>query len=297
MELISDTKTLLDTKYSQLKTAFNAEHGVLWTQLDQDDIPCVTEKLLHELQQHQDTIENSGGKVWIDGQMHDIRYAVLSSLKPGIFNLGGQLSLFRDLIRSKNRAALMHYGTECINVQFPRLNRFYLPITTIGLVQGDALGGGFEGVLVCDVIVAEKGCQMGFPEILFNLFPGMGAYNVLARKVGRAVAEKMLLSGKMYTSDELYAMGVVDVLAEKGQGVEAVYDYIKKGERRSNGFRAVQQVRHRCEQITHEELMDVINIWVDSALRLTEKDLKVMDRFVRSQEKAFLECGKELLIA
>ena len=54
---------------------------------------------------------------------------------------------------------------------------FNLPFTTISLVQGDALGGGFEAALCGDIIIAEKQARFGFPEVLFNLFPGMGAYN------------------------------------------------------------------------------------------------------------------------
>lgn len=288
MELVIDTAALLHTSYRQLKTTFNPEQGILWTQLNQRDIPCVTLELLQELQQHQEAIETTGGIIWDQGQAKPLRYSVFSSLKPGVFNLGGQLSLFRDLIRARDRDALMHYGVECIKVQFSRLNRFNLPITTIALVQGDALGGGFEGVLACDVIIAEKGCMMGFPEILFNLFPGMGAYNLLCRKVGIATTEKLLLSGKMYSSDELYALGVVDVLVDSGYGIQSVYDYVKSSERRANGFRAVQQVRQRCNPVGYEELLGVVRIWVDAALRLTERDLKVMDRFVRSQERAFL---------
>ncbi len=298
MELISDTKTLLDANYSQMRTRFDSESGILWTLLDQDAVPCVTPDLLSELQHHHEAIETSGGQLWIGEQPCNVRYSVMASLTPGVFNLGGQLSLFRELIRAKNRDALLHYGVECIKVLFPRINHFYLPLTTIALVQGDALGGGLEGVLVSDVVIAERGAQMGFPEILFNLFPGMGAYSLLARKVGTAVAEKMMLSGKIYAAEELHAMGVVDVLAEPGAGVQAVYDYVKKQERRANGFMAVQQVRQRFNPVTYEEMMDVVRIWVDAALRLTEKDLKVMDRFVRSQEKAFLhQKEQEYLIA
>ena len=52
-------------------------------------------------------------------------------------------------------------------------------------MQGECLGGGFEAALSSDVIVAEKSARFGFPEILFNLFPGMGAYSFLERKIGQ----------------------------------------------------------------------------------------------------------------
>ncbi len=288
MELVKNGKSLLDAKYSQVKIEFNKEHGVLWTQLNQTGVPCMTLPLLKELQHHNAAIESSGGILSVNDEPHRIQYSVSASLNPGVFSLGGQLSLFRELIRSRNRDALMHYGRECVLTQLSRINRFYLPLTTLALVEGDALGGGFEGVLVCDVIIAEQGCQMGFPEILFNLFPGMGAYNLLARKVGTALAEKLILSGKMYSSEELYEMGVVDVLAEKGRGRDAIFEYVRRQEKRSNGFQAVQRVRQKYNPVTYQELMDVIHIWVDAALNLNERDLKVMDRFVRSQERMFL---------
>jgi DSF synthase len=56
-----------------------------------------------------------------------------------------------------------------------------LPILTVGLVQGAALGGGFEALLSFDYVVAERDATFGLPEILFGLFPGMGAHSLLSR--------------------------------------------------------------------------------------------------------------------
>ncbi len=72
-----------------------------------------------------------------------------------------------------------------------------------------------------------------------------------------------------------------------GQGEEAVYDFVEKQARRSNGYMALQKARQRFNPITYQEMLDITNIWVEAALRLTEKDLKVMDRFVRSQQKLY----------
>jgi len=279
---------LLETKYSQLSTRFDPEYGVLWTLVDQDSVPCVTPELLEDLHQHHMEITQCGGSLPFDGSMQEIRYSVMASLTPGVFNLGGQLSLFRQLIRNQDRAALLHYATWCIDVIMPRINHFNLPLATITLIQGDALGGGFEAALASDILIAERSSQMGFPEILFNLFPGMGAYSLVARKVGTRFAEKMLLSGKIYGAEELHAAGLIDIVVEDGEGVKAVHDYVKKQEHRSNGFLAVQKARNRFNPVTYQELMDITTVWVESALKLSERDLKVMDRFVRSQEKAFL---------
>lgn len=289
MNLAESSKLLLETQYSELITRFDGETGVLWTLVNQSEVPCVTNELLENLLHHHEAIKNCSGQVRDDSGVFDIRYSVMASLTPNVFNLGGQLALFRKLIDCKDRNGLMAYATKCIDVIFPRMCRFDTPLSTITLIQGDALGGGLEAALASDIVIAERNCQMGFPEILFNLFPGMGAYSLVARKVGTRHAEKMMLSGKIYSAQELHEIGLVDVLAEEGEGVQAVHDFVKKQERRANGFQAIQRVRQRFNPVTYQELIDVTTIWVESALKLTEKDLKVMDRLVRSQEKLFLE--------
>ncbi|MBU0621265.1 MAG: crotonase/enoyl-CoA hydratase family protein [Gammaproteobacteria bacterium] len=296
MRLVQNPYDLMNFEYSQLRTRFDAENGALWTLVSQDSIPCVTPELLNDLDAHHKVIEKSRGNVLVGEQMHQIRYSVLASITPGVFNLGGQLALFRQLIRNQNRDALLKYATACIDVIFPRMRHFDLPLATITLLQGDALGGGLEAALASDIVIAERNCQMGFPEILFNLFPGMGAYSFIARKVSPRFAEKMILGGKIYSAEELYDEGLVDILAEEGKGVEAVNEYIRKQERRSNGFLAVQKAKHRFNPVTQQELMDITTVWVDAALKLNEKDLKVMDRFVRSQEKLFLQPQEQTII-
>jgi DSF synthase len=289
MHKVSRLQHPLEKNYSHLSVRFDAERGALWTLLDPVNVPCFNLELLDQLRAHHDDIENYRDRSLSAGQEYDVRYSVLASLTPGIFNLGGQLALFRELIRSGNRDALLHYATKCIDVINQRVHHFNSPLATITLLQGDALGGGFEAALTSDIIIAERRCQMGFPEILFNLFPGMGAYSLVARKVSQKFAEKIILSGKMYSAEELYEAGLIDILVEDGEGVEATNDYIKKQDRRSNGFLAVQKARHRFNPVTREELMDITTVWVDAALKLNDKDLKVMDRFVRSQEKLFLQ--------
>jgi DSF synthase len=164
-----------------------------------------------------------------------------------------------------------------------RVRNYNSPMTTISLVQGEALGGGFESALSSNVIIAERRARMGFPEILFNLFPGMGAYSLLSRRVGMKHAEKMLLSGRVYTAEELYELDVVDLLVEDGTGETAVREFVRRNERHRNGMQAVFSCRQHVHPISYEELLNITNVWVDTALRLEEKDLKMMSRLARSQ--------------
>jgi DSF synthase len=89
----------------------------------------------------------------------------------------------------------------------------------------------------------------------------------------------------MYTGRELFDMGVVDVLAPDGNGEAALYSFVRKHARAPNGRRALEMVRREVEAVTHDELMRVVGIWADAALRLTERDLRMMERLVRAQSR------------
>jgi len=212
-------------------------------------------------------------------------YFVFASRIPGTFSLGGDLAMFADKIRNTDRATLTHYAHSCIDVVHANHTAFDLPVVTMALVQGDALGGGLESALSMDMIVAERSAKMGLPEILFNLFPGMGAYSFLSRRLDAARAEKMILSGRIYSAEELYEMGIVDVLAEDGQGDETVREYIDRQAHRHNAYRGVFQMRRRVNTIPHQELLDVVDIWVDAVLNLQEADMRKMARLTAAQDR------------
>lgn len=80
-------------------------------------------------------------------------------------------------------------------------------------------------------------------------------------------------------------MGIVDVLAEDGMGEEAVREYIDRQTYRSNAYRAVFQTRRRVNPITKQELLDVVDIWVEAALNLQEQDLRRMARLSAAQTR------------
>jgi len=199
------------------------------------------------------------------------------------FNLGGDLDLFCRLIRLGDRARLLDYARRCV----VGVHAFHAGLDagahTIALVQGDALGGGFEAALSCHTIVAEEGVQMGLPEVLFDLFPGMGAYSFLCQRIAPRMAEKLMLEGNMYDSEELHRMGLVDVLAPRGQGVRAVEEVIRNNRRIPHARVAMHQVRALSQTATLAEMMRITEIWVDTALQLGEKSLRTMDRLVRAQ--------------
>lgn len=264
--------------YQQMTVHMDQKYHVAWCYMHASPRPCFSTALLSELNAWCNNLRHGGSHEGVD-------YHVIASSTDGIFNLGGDLDLFRTCVGNGDRDGLFAYGKQCIDALYANIVSFERPITTISLVQGEALGGGFETALSSDVVIAEKSARMGFPEILFNLFPGMGAYSLLSRKLDPKRAERIILGGQVYSAQALYDMGLVDVLAEDGEGEMAVYDYIKRENRARNGFRAVREVRDLADPITYKELSDILEIWVDTAMKLEKRDLRMMERLVSRQHQ------------
>jgi Enoyl-CoA hydratase/carnithine racemase len=272
--------------FKQASVHFDMELGAAFLYMNPHPRPCFTPELLQDIHAfHREVAERVQRDREAFGRS-PIRYTVVASAVPNTYNLGGDLNRFVDLIRAQDRQGLLDYAVACIECAHQSYTGLDGNVTSIALVQGDAQGGGFEAALSCNVLIAERGVQMGFPEVLFNLFPGMGAYSFLPRRVNPGLAERLILSGELYLADELYEMGIVDVLAEAGQGEQVLRDYIRQAQQRSHAMDLIRHIRtHYYKPVPYEELLDITQRWVEVALTLTEHELKTMERLVRAQNR------------
>jgi DSF synthase len=264
---------------TQIKTYYDEKNKAGWLFMKGEPRPSFTPVLLKNISNYFDIIKTEMDNS--NGEKYD--YLISGSDVEGVFNLGGDLNLFLQYIKSRNRTGLVEYAKNSIDLVYRNFIHLDTALTTITLVQGDALGGGFESAISANVVIAERGVKMGLPETLFNLFPGMGAYSLLSRKIGGRAAEKMILSGQLFLAEELFDVGIVDILAEKGEGEIAVYNYIKSANRSPNTYNMMRKVKDICNQINYQELEDIAMIWVDAALKLKDKDLRMISRLVRRQ--------------
>jgi DSF synthase len=267
----------------ELDAVLDHNAKVYWLYMRPEGRPSFTFGLVRDVKASLDHL----GRLFAGGFGGEVpaRYTVMASRMPGIFNLGGDLRNFANLIRNKDRAMLEKYGKACTEAQYERSIKMNLPVISISLVQGDALGGGFECALADDLIIAEKSAKFGLPECLFSLFPGMGALSFLTRKIGAAMAEKMVFSGKIYSATEMHEMGVVDILAEDGMGEQAVYDFVDRNERSFASRRAVYAARQIVNPVTRAELDRIVDSWVDAALSLGPTDIRIMERLASAQDR------------
>lgn len=270
--------------YDNLDVTLDDASRSCWCRMRPNRRPSFTMEMMHDISDMQRSIQllfaNPASSIDVP-----FEYFVFASAIPGIYNLGGDLRLFEEKIRAGDLAALRRYGHVAVEAIHRNAMAFESPVVTMALVQGDALGGGFECALSLDMIIAERSAKFGLPEILFNMFPGMGAYSFLSRRLDCVRAEKLIFSGRIYTAEELYGMGIIDVLAEDGRGEEAVFNFIEQHGRKHNARLATYQARRRVKPITLEELRDVVDIWARAALNLTEFDLRKMARLAAAQDR------------
>lgn len=265
---------------SELDCLYESVSQTLWTFMRPRGRPSFTPPMLGDFENWQALIKHGFGEEKVP-----LRFLVLGSRAPGVFCFGGDLELFQRLIRNRDRDGLVRYGHRCCDILHRNLYALDLPMLTIGLVEGAALGGGFEALLSFDYIVAERGATFGLPEIMFGLFPGMGAHALLTRKLGTAMAERLIRSNETYTAEQMHELGIVHHLAENGEGLEVCRELIKKSTRRHAGLVNERRAMRVAAPLAIEELKRITELWADAALQLREQDLKVMSRLAAAQTR------------
>src|SRR5215472_10410771 len=91
-----------------------------------------------------------------------------------------------------------------------------LPMPTIALVQGAALGGGCELAIACDLVIAAESAKFGQPEIKLGVFPPIAAA-LFPQLIGYQQAARLLFSGETITADEAARLGLVTTVVADGE--------------------------------------------------------------------------------
>jgi DSF synthase len=267
---------LLGRPYRTIRLEWTSELRMLRVRTCVKPIQCYSLAAMGELQQMLSDISANPGL---------LRHFVMTSDVPRVFNFGGDLALFVLLVRAGDLESLKLYGRRCVDLVWWMENAANLGIHTTVLSQGDTLGGGLESVLPFHKIIFEKGAQAGFPEVLFNLFPGMGAWDFTIRRAGFAVANEMILSGRLYSADELLYRRVIDVVAEDGEGEQAIERVLRDVDPRHRGTVAALRAQRLAAPIDYDRLLAIVDQWAESALGLTDRDLRLMERLARAQAR------------
>jgi DSF synthase len=267
---------LLTRRYKYIQLEWCEKFAALRMRTCVRPIQCYSLAAMTEMQRVLQDITETPGMV---------QHFVLSSDVAGVFNFGGDLSLFVLLIRAGDMESLRMYGRRCVDLVWWMENASRFGVYTTAMVQGDILGGGLESVLPFHSVIFERSVQAGFPEVLFNLFPGMGAWNFTVRKAGFAIANEMILSGQLYSAEQLKAKYLVDTVVNDGQGEAAIEPLLAAITPHLRGRLAALEARRLCSPVTYDALTAIVDQWTQSAMQLTDRDLRLMERLARAQAR------------
>ena len=173
-------------------------------QLVNPPLNLVTEDLLRELDAALATLEAASADA--------VRAVVVSGSGDRAFSAGSHVGEFESQRGPSGRAR--HQLESGVARRLAEL-----PMPTIAAIEGNALGGGLELALCCDIRVASKRAKLGLPEVRLAVTPGAGGTQRLPRVVGSARAREMILIGRVLTAAEAERIGLVHEVVPVGQAV------------------------------------------------------------------------------
>ena len=118
-----------------------------------------------------------------------------------------------------------------------------LPMPTISLLNGTALGGGFELALATDYRVAIASAVVGFPEVKLGIIPGFGGTVRLPRLIGADNANQWISSGAHIPADQAFREGAIDAIVDAAQLIAAAEKMIAQCVEGKLDFESVRQVK------------------------------------------------------
>ena len=145
-----------------------------------------------------------------------------------------------------------------------------LPMPTIAAIEGNALGGGLELALCCDLRIASEEAKLGLPEVRLAVTPGAGGTQRLPRVVGAARAKQLILTGAVVTADEAERIGLVSEVVPAGQAVARATAIGEEIARR--GPIAVREAKRLIDRASESSLDDGLAAELDASDRVFATD-------------------------
>jgi enoyl-CoA hydratase len=189
----------------------------------------------------------------------DVRAVVVTGAGERAFSAGSDVKAFESHRDSAGRA---HFARE--EAAMSRLAR--LPMPTIAAIEANALGGGLELALACDIRVASETARLGLPEVRLAVTPGAGGTQRLPRAIGLARAKELTLTGRLIDAHEAERIGLVSRVVPAGLA-RASADEIA-AEIAQRGPLAVREAKRLIDQSAELDLDAGIAAEIDASERV-----------------------------
>jgi enoyl-CoA hydratase len=150
------------------------------------------------------------------GKDKNVRVVLVCSVVQ-VFIAGADIAMMKGYCETKNINAMLDFGRklQAVNRLLEEMSK-----PTIAVINGHALGGGFELALWCDFRFIAHNARVGLPEIKLGLLPGAGGVQKMVRMVGYSRALRLMLEGKQLSALEAYELGLVEQVCAEADLLE-----------------------------------------------------------------------------
>jgi len=166
----------------------------------------------------------------------DVWAAALTGAGDRAFCVGADLKERKEMSKEemiRQRALFVKAFSAVLN--FPK------PI--IAMVNGFAMGGGFEFALCCDMIVTAQEAFLGLPEVGLGIIPGGGGTQNLPRIIGKNKAKELIYTGRRISGQVAFEWGIANKVTPRSELLTATEDLLR--EMTKNAPLSLQQAK-RC---------------------------------------------------
>lgn len=187
-----------------------------------------------------------------------VRVIVLTGAGARAFCAGGDL---------KERDGMTNEAWTAQHLIYERMARAVIncPIPVIAAVNGAAFGGGCELVAASDFAYAVAGAKFALTEVTLGIIPGAGGTQTLPRAIGERRAKELILTGRVFTSEQAAAWGLVNAVLERDALMPAVWETAAKIA--SNGPIAVRQAKQAIGKASGLGLADGLAFEIEAYSR------------------------------
>jgi enoyl-CoA hydratase/carnithine racemase len=198
-------------------------------ELDNQPLNLVTGEMMERLDAALDELARDGG----------VRVVVVTGAGTRAFCAGSDVKEFDGLAGRVAQGKLLYE-------KYVYRKLAELPVPTIAAIEGDALGGGLELALCCDLRIASVRARLGMPEVRLGVIPGSGGTQRLPAVVGPARAKELILVGELINAQRAEQIGLVNAVAGEGEALTAATDMAQRIAQR--GPIAVREAKRLIER-------------------------------------------------
>jgi enoyl-CoA hydratase/carnithine racemase len=212
----------------------------------------------------------------------DVRAVVVTGRGERAFSVGSDVKEFEAHATSES------HGRERFELEARVAQRLAgLPMPTIAAIEGNALGGGLELALCCDLRVASERAKLGLPEVRLAVTPSTGGTQRLPRIVGIARAKELLLTGRVIDAAEAHRIGLVNEVVPAGRAVERATEIGEEIAER--GPLAVREVKRLVDDALDRPLAEGHGAETETSVRIfaTEDLLEGARSFVEKRPPTY----------